>query len=329
MVIKDLATQVISSFTVREIISLIASTVLEKILSDVCKAKYFGLIVDSTPGITHNDQLSYVLRYVNEKGDIHERFIKFENIYSHTSAYLTLTVSTLLEKLKLDIKNCVGQSYDNAFNMSGKYSGLQARIKELSPKAEYVPCATHSLNLVGVNAVESCTTAAIYFGIVQALYVFFSSSISRWYVLKKHLLSKQKNILLKSRSQTRWSADANSVKALCLGYNEVMLALGEDNNQKIGIQFEAKELHKKLKKKEVGITTIVWNTILQRINNTSIDLQKSTINLFVIVSVYESLITFIHDVRNSFDNFELESKSFNINSEFCDKRKNNLPNLEC
>lgn len=85
--------------------------------------------------------------------------------------------------------------------------------------------------------------------------------------------------------------------------------------------FEAKELHKKLKMKEVGIITIVWNSILQRTNNTSIDLQKSTINLSVIVSVYESLITFIHDVRSSFDNFELESKSFNINSEFCDKRK--------
>lgn len=321
-------TNYISSFTVREIISLMASTVLEKILSDIRKAKYFGLIVDSTPDITHNDQLSYVLRYVDEKGDIHERFIKFENIHGHTSAYLTLTISTLLEELKLDMKNCVGQSYDNASNMSGKYSGLQARIKELSPKAEYVPCATHSLNLVGVNAVESCTTAAIYFGIVQALYVFFSSSTSIWDILKKHLLSKQKNILLKSRSQTRWSADANSVKALYLGYNEVMLALteiGEDNNQKIGVQFEAKELHKKLKKKEVGITTIVWNTILQRINNTSIDLQKSTINLSVIVSVYESLIAFIHDVRNSFDNFELESKNFNINSEFCDKRKKQPP----
>lgn len=245
-------TSYISSSTVRKIILLMASTVLEKILSDVRNAKYFGLIVDSTPDITHNDQLSYVLRYVDEKGDIFERFIHFENIHGHTSAYLTLTISTLLEKLKLDIKNCVGQSYDNASYMSGKYSGLQARIKELSPKAKYVPCATHSLNLVGVNAVESCTTAAIYFGIVQALYTFFSLSTSRWDVLKKHLSSTKNNLLLKSRSQTRWSADANSLKALRLGYNEVMLALteiSEDKNQKLSIQFEAKDLNEKLKKK--------------------------------------------------------------------------------
>lgn len=58
--------------------------------------------------------------------------------------------------------------------------------------------------------------------------------------IKKAPFVKKKNILLKSRSQTSWSADANSVKVLCLGYNEVMLALteiGEDNNQKIGVQF--------------------------------------------------------------------------------------------
>lgn len=54
-------------------------------------------------------------------------------------------------------------------------------------------------------------------------------------------------------------------------------------------------------------------------------MQKSTINLSIVVSVYESLIAFLHDVRNSFDIFELESKSLNINQEFCDKRKKQPP----
>lgn len=64
---------------------------------------------------------------------------------------------------------------------------------------------------------------------------------------------------------------------------------------------------------------------MQRINNTSIDLQKSTVNLSIVVSVYESLIAFIHDVRNSFDTFELEFKSLHINPEFCDIRKKQPP----
>ena len=37
---------------------------------------------------------------------------------------------------------------DNGSNMSGKYSGLQARIWERNPLADYIPCFAHSLNLV-------------------------------------------------------------------------------------------------------------------------------------------------------------------------------------
>lgn len=46
----------------------------------------------------------------------------------------------------IDLKNCRGQSYDNASNMSGIYNGLQARIRRTSEQALYVPCAAHSLN---------------------------------------------------------------------------------------------------------------------------------------------------------------------------------------
>lgn len=202
-----------------------ASNVLSQIVTEIKKVKYFGLIVDSTPDITHVDQLPHVLRYVNEESDILERFIKFQNIFSHTAESLTTNIVFLLEEFKINIKNCIGQSYDNASNMSGKYSGFRARIKNLSPKAEYIPCAAHSLNLVDVSAVKSCLEAVNYFGVVQSLYVFFSSSPHRWEVLKEQLKFNKIPITLKSTSNTRWSADVNTVKALRLGYNEILTAL--------------------------------------------------------------------------------------------------------
>ena len=36
--------------------------------------------------------------------------------------------------------------------MSGKYSGLQARIRERNPLADCIPCFAHSLNLVNIYA---------------------------------------------------------------------------------------------------------------------------------------------------------------------------------
>ncbi|KAJ8970553.1 hypothetical protein NQ314_001169 [Rhamnusium bicolor] len=54
----------------------------------------------------------------------------------------------------IPIKDCRGQSYDYASNKSGKYTGLQAKIKEKCEFATLIPCAGHSLNLEGVHAAE-------------------------------------------------------------------------------------------------------------------------------------------------------------------------------
>ena len=91
-----------------------------------------------------------------------------------------LVLLIFFKNWNLNIKKCVGQSFDNASNMAGKYTGVQARIKNISPMADFVPCAAHSLNLVGANSIESCTQAVNYFGLIQAVYVFFYSSTKRW-----------------------------------------------------------------------------------------------------------------------------------------------------
>jgi hypothetical protein len=129
----------ILSYTIRKLISLMADKVLNVIVEEIKNAKYFGLFVDSTPDVTRINQLAIVLRYVKSDGRAIERFIKFLDIYSHTAEYLTSTVIETIKQLSLNIENFVGQPYDNASNMVGKYTGLQARIKKIAPDAEYLP----------------------------------------------------------------------------------------------------------------------------------------------------------------------------------------------
>ena len=152
--------------------------VLKCIIGEVKSAKYFSVIIDSTPDITHLDQLCFVVRYIVEDQPV-ERFLKFLPVYSHRSEALAENVLKTLEELEIDILQCRGQSYDNAANMAGKYSGLQARIIAVNHLAEFVPCSAHSLNLVGVNAVESCSAVLQFFFLVQNIYNFFSVSTHR------------------------------------------------------------------------------------------------------------------------------------------------------
>ncbi|GBL88188.1 hypothetical protein AVEN_117779-1 [Araneus ventricosus] len=98
----------------------------------------------------------------------------------------------------LDIKNCRGQSYDNGENMAGKYQGVQAHISGSNPLAKFVPCAAHTLNLVGVMAG--------YFGTVNCLYIHFSASTNKWEVLLKY-----SPLALKKESDTRWPSRREAV----------------------------------------------------------------------------------------------------------------------
>ena len=71
------------------------------------------------------------------------------------------------KKHSIDITYMRGQTHDNSANMSGKYNGMQAKLYDINPLALYVPCAAHSLNLIGVCAVESCVEATNFFSLVQ------------------------------------------------------------------------------------------------------------------------------------------------------------------
>ena len=251
-----------SSTISQEVIEIMGNKVLKVIVKEIQEAKYYSLSVDSTPDFSHIDQLTVVLRYVGASdGEVVKRFLTFIHIASHTDTgeALAATVLNFLNKCGIEIKNLRGQSYDNAANMSGCYNGLQAHIARINQLAHYIPCAAHSLNLVGVCAVESCVGAISFFGLVQAMYTFFLASTYRWTFMLENLQNKDgereqnSTLVLKRTTSTRWSARADAIKALSHGYSRFQRALqvmAEDVNQKPETIHEANCLLNGLSKKE-------------------------------------------------------------------------------
>lgn len=187
-----------------------------------------------------------------------------------------------LELNDLDIKNCRGQSYDNAPNMSGAYTGLQARMQELNELIEWIPCSAHSLDLVGTSAVESCPEACNFFLLLQNLYTFFSASTARWDVLISALVKKDKTQTLKSLSETRWSARDDASRALKKDWKPVFEALhtiAEDPMQNPIARSEAQGLINNLDTLEIAFLTELWGLILERLNMSNKTLQSVDIDL--------------------------------------------------
>lgn len=79
----------LSSTTVDQIIQIMAKQVLYKIVSEIKESKYFGIIVDSTPDITHIDQMCIVVRYVDALNEPVERFLTFIAIHTHAADKLS------------------------------------------------------------------------------------------------------------------------------------------------------------------------------------------------------------------------------------------------
>ena len=67
------------------IIQLMAKKVKKSFVADVKKAGYFSFSVDSTPDISHIDQLTLFIKYMSSVNDLPiERFITFLELEDHS-----------------------------------------------------------------------------------------------------------------------------------------------------------------------------------------------------------------------------------------------------
>lgn len=300
----------LSSRICDEFIDLMSKTVLQCIVKEIKIAKYFSIIVDSTPDVTKVDQLTVAVRYICKDGSPVERFIGFLPSVGHKAKEMELELMKMFKNLDIDMINCRGQSFDNANNMSGIYNGLQARIKQKSSTAEFVPCSAHSLNLVGTFAAELTSMGNTFFLRAQNLYTFFSASTSRWNTLSKELDQIPNAQLLKNLCPTRWSSRHSVCKSIKNGYVGILAALEiiyNDLNQRNAVKHEAKSIYNKIKSLDFVFLLVVWTPLLERFDKTSKSLQLINIDLSCVVSLYDSLVCYIQEQRNNFEIFLSEA----------------------
>ena len=122
-------TSYLSKTICEELIDLMGNCVLDHIISEVKSAKYYPVSVDSTPDVSHVDELTCILWYVLPSCPV-ERFVTFLGMQGHSGRELAESLLEFLKTPGVDIADCRGQSYNNASNMSGNYNGIQAIIRK-------------------------------------------------------------------------------------------------------------------------------------------------------------------------------------------------------
>lgn len=137
----------LSHDVINELAGLISNTVLRNIITDIKKACYFALIADETMDISRKEQLCVAVRWVGDRFDIFEDAIGLVQLDETNAECITAAIIDVLTRCNLDLSHCRGQAYDGAATMSGAYSGVATRVSVHEPRAFYVHCSAHNLNL--------------------------------------------------------------------------------------------------------------------------------------------------------------------------------------
>lgn len=116
-----------------------------------------------------------------------------------------------------------GQGYDGAGNMSGKFWGCAALISQSCPKAVYVHCYLHVLNLCIAKACDLQVVRNVI-GTVNQVCLFFNTSPKRQAQLEQVIgrmpeSSKQKTLV--DQCRTRWVARHDSSHVFGIFYEAI------------------------------------------------------------------------------------------------------------
>ena len=292
-------TTYLSPMIQNEIITLLADNVKKLIIKEVKEARYFSILFDSTPDISHVDQMAFVIRYVkikNQEVEVKEMFLKFFPLYGKKAEEITTSILEELQENDLNVMMCRGQGYDNASTMAGIHTGVQRRIRDINPKAIFVPCSNHSLNLAGVHAVGSSVLSENFFALVERIFTFFSASTNRWNILTQNV-----PIVVKRVIETRWSAHYDAVKALQVGHDGVINALEQlcEHTENLDTRGAARSILDEIQSFSFLSFLHFWKQILQECNDVQKYFQQKGLSLEHCANRMKAFVAFLTEEREA------------------------------
>jgi hypothetical protein len=163
-----------------------------------------------------------VVRYVYQE-KINERLLSLEVASDTTGRGLYELFSGIMEKYGINWKiNLIARAYDRVASMQSEYSGVRTLVQSENPKAIYVWCFVHLLNLVIVATLDSSIDTKVFFGNLQELVIFMRArkraAVFKECQQKLNLGSEANKRIQKIKhfSETKWTSHDRVVKVINL-----------------------------------------------------------------------------------------------------------------
>jgi hypothetical protein len=194
-----------------ELLGCMLGVVKERIVEEVKAAKFVAIQADETTDVSTQTQLVLVLRYIDGKYAVHERFFEFLPLTESTATSIANVILERLNSLFSDDERekLIAQAYDGASVMRGEKAGVQQKVREHFKNAHYVHCYAHQLNLIMQQATSNISKVKVFFSELSGISSFFSRSPKRTSILDQVVARR-----LPRASATRWNFNSRIVNTV-------------------------------------------------------------------------------------------------------------------
>ena len=263
---------------VGEFLEIIDAIVNEAILDDMKKGRVFSIMVDESTDVSVQKQLVLYGRTVVE-GKLSTRFLKVVNLPDGKACTITQALITYFESVELSIDSLSSFGSDGASVMTGRHSGVAARLCAMNAQIIPVHCICHRLALATGQASNEVPYLKKMKEYLLTLWKFFHFSPVRAAGLKliQEAMFLPELKMLKG-VDTRWLSHKASVSALLRSLPAVLVTLqqqGESNPTALG-------LYKLATRYSFFASLLLLNDVLTAVNRLSMAFQRANIDFTII-----------------------------------------------
>ncbi|XP_022851684.1 zinc finger MYM-type protein 1-like [Olea europaea var. sylvestris] len=278
--------------SIQDIVNACAIETINVIIKDVGDS-IFSILVDESCDVSMKEQMSIILRYVDNSRHANERLIGIEHITSTTALSLKAAIDKVFSRYNLSISRLRGQGYDGASNMQGKFNGLKTLILKESPCAFYIHCFVHQLQLALVAVAKKNIPITNFFRVVGNVINTVGASSKRCDLLREKQLdfiveALEKCDILSGRGlnqettlqrsgETRWSSYYNSLVSLLAIFSfvlDVLAVIVEDESCSCDRRSDATNLLELIRRFDFTFNLQLMRSVLGISNKLSKALQR-------------------------------------------------------
>ncbi|XP_076912635.1 uncharacterized protein LOC143571005 [Bidens hawaiensis] len=305
----------------KEIVNACAAEVRKIIVNEI-KDKFFSILIDKSRDCSIKEQMAVVLRYVDDVGEVIERFVGVVHVTDTCASSLKSAIDNFFAKNNLTMSKVRGQGYDGASNMRGELNGLKQKILAEKKCAFYIHCFAHQLQLQLVVVATSSEYASERFD-SQKQHDDFVKRIETGEVCTGK--GKNQEMSLARAGDTRWGSHLKTILRLLdlwKPVREVLIALSREgiDAKTRGIALGMAE---KMENFEFVFIAHLMVNLLRKTNDLSQALQLKNQNIGNAVRLIEDMKYDIKKYRD--DGWE---ELMNEVTTFCSKNEINMPNME-